>query len=158
LAKYSCWWLPPFVWVIQVSNFGRFPSTCWNYPCIRIYHGCIQLLFTQVCHNGLHWSQSCDRQPWFEHLNTLNTLFTFITYPTRLTRTHPQTIPLSVLVLHVWLVGKLRYEKLSTSIMTLFGHKASTTFVVSFNDLQSSTCGCKVGEFGAQEYILTYVW
>ncbi len=42
--------------------------------------------------------------------------------------------------------------------MILFGHKASTIFVVSFSDLQSSTCGGQVGEFGAQEYILTYVW
>jgi hypothetical protein len=62
-----------------------------------------------------------------------------------------------VLVLHVWLVGKLGYEKISTSFMILFGHKASTIFVVSFSDLQSSTCGGQVGEFGAQEYILTYV-
>jgi len=48
--------------------------------------------------------------------------------------------------------------KISTLFMTLFGHKASTIFVVSFSDLQSSTCGGQVGEFGAQEYILTYLW
>jgi hypothetical protein len=76
LAKYSCWWLPPFVWVIQESPIlAGFPSTCWIYQwecesvcvCVCVYHGCIQLLFSQVCNSGLHWSQGCDCQPWFEH-------------------------------------------------------------------------------------------